>query len=60
MWRGTRTSLIAIRGITAAGGLVLFFIAAIISHLRAQDYSLGLAVAFLMLAVALVLRVASL
>jgi DoxX-like family len=48
-------------GIGAGSGLVLFFIAAIITHLRAHDYSFGLAVALLVLAVAaLVLRVASL
>jgi hypothetical protein len=48
-------------GIAAAGGLVLFFFAAIITHLRAHDYSFGLAVVFLLLAVAaLVLRVVSL
>ncbi len=47
-------------GIAAAVGLVLFFVAAIITHLRARDYSFGLAVAFLLLAVAaLVLRVTS-
>jgi hypothetical protein len=44
-------------GTTAAAGLVLFFAGAIITHLRARDYSFGLAVVFLMLAVAsLVLR----
>ena len=48
-------------GIAAAVGLVLFFVAAIITHLRARDYSFGLAVVFLLLAVAaLVLRVATL
>ena len=48
-------------GIAAAVGLVLFFIAAIITHLRGQDYSFGLAIMFLLLAVAaLVLRVISL
>ena len=47
-------------GIAAAVGLVLFFVAAIITHLRARDYSFGLAVVFLLLAVAaLVLRLAS-
>jgi len=47
--------------IAAAVGLILFFIGAIITHLRARDYSFGLAVVFLLLAVtALVLRVASL
>ena len=39
-------------GIAAAVGLVLFFVAAIITHLRARDYSFGLAVGFLTLAVA--------
>jgi hypothetical protein len=53
---GIRVPLI---GIAAAIGLVLFFIGAIITHLRAHDYSFGLAVVFLLLAVtALVLRVA--
>jgi hypothetical protein len=48
-------------GIAAASGLVLFFVGAIITHLRAHDYSFGLAVVFLLLAIAaLVLRVASL
>lgn len=48
-------------GIAAAIGLILFFIAAIITHLRGRDYSFGLAVVFLLVAVAtLVLRVASL
>jgi hypothetical protein len=48
-------------GAAAAVGLILFFVAAIITHLRARDYSFGLAVVFLLLAVAaLVLRVASL
>jgi len=47
-------------GTAAAVGLVLFFIGAIITHLRAHDYSFGLAVAFLLLAVAaLALRLAS-
>jgi hypothetical protein len=39
-------------GIAAAIGLVLFFVAAIITHLRARDYTFGLAVVFLLLAVA--------
>lgn len=53
---GIRVPLI---GITAAIGLVLFFIAAIITHLRGRDYSFGPAVVFLLLAfAALVLRVA--
>jgi hypothetical protein len=47
-------------GIASATGLVVFFIGAIITHLRAHDYSFGLAVVFLLLAVAaLVLRLAS-
>jgi hypothetical protein len=46
-------------GTAAAVGLILFFVGAIITHLRARDYSFGLAVVFLLLAVAtLVLRVA--
>jgi hypothetical protein len=48
-------------GVAASVGLVLFFVAAIITHLRARDYSLGPAIVFLLLAVAaLVLRRASL
>jgi len=39
-------------GAAAAVGLVLFFVAAIVTHLRARDYSFGLAVGFLTLAVA--------
>ena len=51
---------VSLVGMAAAVGLVLFFVAAIITHLRARDYSFGLAVAFLLLAVAaLVLRVTS-
>src|SRR5882762_4885419 len=47
-------------GTAAAIGLILFFVGAVITHLRAQDYSFGLAVAFLLLAVAaLVLRLAA-
>jgi hypothetical protein len=38
-------------GTAAAIGLVLFFVAAIIIHLRAHDYTFGLAVVFLLLAV---------
>jgi DoxX-like family len=38
-------------GTAAAVGLIVFFVAAIITHLRARDYSLGLAVVFLLLAV---------
>ena len=39
-------------GTAAAVGLILFFVAAIITHLCARDYSFGLAVVFLLLAVA--------
>jgi hypothetical protein len=47
-------------GVSAAIGLVLFFVGAIITHLRAHDYSFGLAIVFLLLAVtALVLRLVS-
>jgi hypothetical protein len=47
-------------GIAGATGLVVFFVGAIITHLRAHDYSFGLAVVFLLLSVAaLVLRLAS-
>jgi hypothetical protein len=46
-------------GVVAAIGVILFFVGAIIIHLRARDYSFGLAVVFLLLAVAaLVLRLA--
>ncbi len=38
-------------GTAAAAGLVMFFIGAIITHLRAHDYSFGLAGVFLLLAV---------
>jgi hypothetical protein len=38
-------------GTAAAIGLLLFFVAAIITHLRAHDYTFGLAVVFLLLAV---------
>jgi hypothetical protein len=45
-------------GVLASIGLVLFFISAIITHLRVRDYSFGLAAVFLLLAVSsLVLRV---
>lgn len=48
-------------GTAAAAGLVLFFVAAIITHLRARDYAISLATGFLLLAVAaLVLRLATL
>ncbi len=47
-------------GTAAACGLTLFFIAAMIIHLRAHDYSLGPATFFLLLAVgALTLRLAT-
>jgi len=46
---GISTPLI---GTAAAIGLILFFVAAIITHLRARDYSFGLALVFLLLAVA--------
>src|SRR5438034_6363023 len=36
-------------GMAAAVGLTLFFVAAIITHLRVHDYSFGLAMAFLLL-----------
>ncbi|HVO79258.1 MAG TPA: DoxX family protein [Terriglobales bacterium] len=49
---GIRVPLI---GTAAAVGLILFFVGAIITHLRARDYSFGLAVAFLLLAVAALL-----
>jgi hypothetical protein len=39
-------------GTAAAAGLIVFFAGAIITHLRARDYSFGLAVVFLLLAVA--------
>jgi hypothetical protein len=48
-------------GIAAAVGLVLFFVGAIITHLRGRDYSFGPAILFLLLVVAaLALRLASL
>ena len=47
-------------GVAAALSLILFFVGAIITHLRGRDYSLGPAMAFLLLAVAaLVMRLAS-
>jgi hypothetical protein len=47
-------------GIAAAVGLILFFVGAIITHLRGRDYSLGPAIVFLLLAVAaLALRIGS-
>ena len=39
-------------GTAAATGLALYFVGAIVTHLRARDYSLGPAAAFLLLAVA--------
>jgi DoxX-like family len=52
--------LVPLIGTAAAVGLVLFFVGAIITHLRERDYSFGLAVVFLLLAVAaLVSRLAS-
>ena len=39
-------------GVAAAIGLILFFVAAIITHLRAGDHSFGIAVMFLLLALA--------
>jgi hypothetical protein len=46
--------LIGIRvpAVGIAAGLVLFFIGAIITHLRGHDYSFGLAIVFLLLAIA--------
>jgi hypothetical protein len=47
---GIRVPLI---GVAAAVGLILFFVGAIITHLRARDYySLGTPVGFLLLAIA--------
>jgi DoxX-like family len=47
-------------GIAAAASLVLFFIGAIITHLRGHDYSFSLAIVFLLLAAgALGVRVVS-
>ena len=47
-------------GMAAALGLILFFVGAIITHLRGRDYSLGLAIVFLLLAMAaLAVRLAS-
>jgi NAD/NADP transhydrogenase alpha subunit len=39
-------------GTAAAIGLVLYFVGAIVTHLRVRDYSIGPAAAFLLLAVA--------
>lgn len=47
-------------GVAAAIGLILFFVGAIITHLRARDYSLGFPFTYLLLAVAaLVLALAT-
>jgi hypothetical protein len=47
-------------GVAAAIGLTLFFITAIVIHIRAHDYSLGPAILFLSLAIsALALRLAT-
>ena len=52
--------VVPVIGTAAAVGLTLFFVGAIITHLRAHDYSFGLAIVFLLLATAaLVLRLAS-
>ncbi len=46
--------------IAAAVGLTLFFVGAVITHVRARDYSFGVPVMFLLVALAvLVLRVLS-
>jgi hypothetical protein len=39
-------------GTAAAIGLILYFVGAIFTHLRARDYSIGPAAALLLLAVA--------
>jgi hypothetical protein len=39
-------------GTAATVGLILFFVGAIVTHLRVRDYSIGPAAAFLLLAVA--------
>jgi hypothetical protein len=50
----------AVIGTAAALGVILFFVGALITHLRARDYSLAPATVFLLLAVAtLVLGLAS-
>lgn len=51
---------VSLIGTAAAIGLVMYFVGAIITHLRARDYSIGPAAMFLLLAVtALVLGLAS-
>ena len=47
---GISTTAAAI-GIAAAVGVILFFVGAVITHLRARDYSLAPATVFLLLAV---------
>jgi hypothetical protein len=42
----------AVIGTVAAAGVILFFVGAVITHLRARDYSLVPATVFLLLAVA--------
>jgi hypothetical protein len=53
---GTTTAAIpttaAAIGTAAAGGVILFFVGAVITHLRARDYSLAPASVFLLLAMA--------
>ena len=53
---GTATAAIATTaasiGTASAVGVILFFVGAIITHLRVRDYSIGPAAAFLLLAVA--------
>jgi hypothetical protein len=50
----------AVIGTAAAVGVIVFFVGAVITHLRARDYSLAPATVFLLLAVAtLVLGLAS-
>jgi hypothetical protein len=54
--------IVPLIGVAAAIGIILFFVCAIYTHVRASDYSprFGLAIGFLMLAVAaLVLELAS-
>ncbi len=57
---GVPESDVPVIGIAAAVGLIVFFVGAIITHLRGRDYSLGPAMLFLLLAVAaLAARLAS-
>jgi hypothetical protein len=47
-------------GVAASGGLVLFFVGALITHVRARYWEIAFPVAYLLLAVgSLVLRLAS-